>query len=106
TVMKRILASGEEFTAVYAISDTLAIGACKAILESGRRIPEDISVAGFDGIDMSYYYSPTITTIQQPFEAMAEETVAVLFNVLRKKEEHQHRIFEAKLCVGGSTRKL
>ena len=105
-VMKQILASGREFTAVYAISDTLAIGACKALLEAGKRIPEDISVAGFDGIDMSYFYSPTITTIQQPFEDMAEETVTVLFNVIRKKAEHQHKIFDAKLCVGGSTREI
>lgn len=105
-VMKKLLDSGEDFTAVYAISDTLAIGACKALIESGKRIPEDVSVAGFDGIDMSYFYSPAITTIQQPFEAMAEETVAVLFNVIRKKAEHQHKIFDAKLCVGGSTRKL
>ncbi len=105
-VMKQILASGEDFTAVYAISDTLAIGACKAILESGRRIPEDVSVAGFDGIDMSYFYSPTITTVQQPFEAMAKETVTVLFNVIRKKTEHQHKIFDATLCVGGSTRAI
>ncbi len=105
-VMKQLLASGKEFTAVYAISDTLAIGACKALLESGKRIPEDVSVAGFDGIDMSYFYSPAITTIQQPFEDMAEETVAVLFNVIRKKAEHQHKIFDAKLCVGGSTRDL
>ncbi len=105
-VMKKLLASGREFTAVYAISDTLAIGACKALLEAGRRIPEDISVAGFDGIDMSYFYSPTITTIQQPFEDMAEETVTVLFNVIRKKAEHQHKIFDARLCVGGSTREI
>ena len=105
-VMKKLLESGDDFTAVYAISDTLAIGACKALIESGKRIPEDVSVAGFDGIDMSYFYSPAITTIQQPFEDMAEETVAVLFNVIRKKAEHQHKIFEAKLCVGGSTRKL
>lgn len=105
-VMKKLLESGDDFTAVYAISDTLAIGACKALIESGKRIPEDVSVAGFDGIDMSYFYSPAITTIQQPFEDMAEETVAVLFNVIRKKAEHQHKIFDAKLCVGGSTRKL
>jgi len=105
-VMNQILKSENVPTAVYAISDTLAIGACKAILESGRKIPEDISVAGFDGIDMAYFYSPSITTIRQPIEEIAKETVAILFDVLRKKVDHQHKTFEAELVIGGSTRKI
>ncbi len=105
-VMNQILISENIPTAVYAISDTLAIGACKAILESGRKIPEDISVAGFDGIDMAYFYSPSITTIRQPIEEIAKETVAILFDVLRKKVDHQHKTFEAELVIGGSTRRI
>jgi DNA-binding LacI/PurR family transcriptional regulator len=105
-VMNEILAKKEMPTAVYAISDTLAIGACKAILESGRRIPEDISVAGFDGIDMAYFYSPSITTIRQPIEEIAKETVTILFDVIKGKAEHQHKTFEGELVIGESTRKV
>lgn len=105
-VMQKILARKDTPTAVYAISDTLAIGACKAILESGRRIPEDISVAGYDGIDMAYFYSPSITTIRQPIEEMARETVEVLFDVIQNEEEHQHKTFEGKLVIGESTREI
>lgn len=105
-VMQEILKRKDLPTAVYAISDTLAIGACKAILESGRRIPEDISVAGYDGIDMAYFYSPSITTIRQPIEEMARETVEVLFDVIQNAEEHQHKTFEGELIIGNSTREI
>ena len=47
---KRLIESGEEFTAVYAMADVLAIGAIRALLESGLRVPEDVSVAGYEGI--------------------------------------------------------
>jgi len=104
--MKQILESKVDFTAVYGISDTLAIGACKALIDAGYRIPDDISVAGYDGIDMAAFYSPTITTVQQPFEDMARETINVLFNVIKKKSDHEHKLFEAKLIVGQSTKEL
>ena len=80
-LMKSLLASNEEFTAVYCISDSMAIGASKAILDSGKRIPEDYSVVGFDGLDMTYYYNPSITTIRQPVEDMARETTKILFDL-------------------------
>ena len=55
--MSRILREKKvDFTAVYAISDSIAIGACKAITECGGKIPEDYSVAGFDGLDIAHYY--------------------------------------------------
>lgn len=96
-VMKEMLEAGLDMTAVYAISDTMAIGACKALTESGKRIPEDISVAGFDGIEMGFYYSPSITTIRQPIEKMARETVSQLFEVIRNGASHERKIFEAEL---------
>lgn len=102
-VMQELLDSGEKFTAVFAISDSLAIGACKAILEAGKKIPEDISVAGFDGIEMSYFYNPSITTVKQPTEKIAQESIQLLFRTIKKKETHQHIIFDAELVIGQST---
>lgn len=104
--MKRILEEKREFTAVYAISDSIAIGACKAIFDSGKRIPEDYSVAGYDGLDIAHYYNPAITTIRQPVEEMAESTIKILFDVIKNHAEHRKRIFKAELVVGDSTRKL
>ena len=102
----KILESGEEFTAVYSISDSMAIGACKAILDSGKRIPQDYSVVGFDGLDITYYYNPSITTIRQPVEAMARETTKILFDLINNKATNQHKVFEAELVERESTLKL
>ena len=105
-VTKELLESGEDFTAVYAICDSLAIGACKAIFNAGKRIPEDYSVAGFDGLDIAHYYNPSITTIKQPVEAMAKETIKILFNIINKKITVQHKTFQGELVIGQSTRHI
>lgn len=105
-VTKELLESGEDFTAIYAICDSIAIGACKAIFDSGRRVPEDYSVAGFDGLEMAHYYNPSITTIRQPVEDMAEATIKILFDVIRKKTSEQHKTFPAELVIGQSTRNI
>lgn len=105
-LMKELLEEGEDFTAVYAISDSMAVGACKAILEYGKKIPDDYSVVGFDGLDISYYYNPSITTIRQPVEMMAKETTNILFDLINKKSKHQHKVFEGELIVRDSTSKL
>ncbi|OAB47137.1 LacI family DNA-binding transcriptional regulator [Paenibacillus antarcticus] len=105
-VTKELLASKEEFTALYAISDSLAIGACKALLEAGKRVPEDYSVAGFDGLDISFYYNPSITTMKQPVGEIAEETIKILFDLINKKITHAHKTFPAELIVRESTRSL
>ncbi|GAB6991732.1 LacI family DNA-binding transcriptional regulator [Paenibacillus pini] len=103
-VTKELLESSEEFTAIYALSDNLAIGACKAIIEAGKSVPEDYSVAGFDGLDITFYYNPSITTIRQPVDEIAEETIRVLFDLINKKITHAHRIFPAELIVRESTK--
>jgi LacI family transcriptional regulator len=105
-VMNRVLQSQMDFTAVYAISDSIAIGACKAIIDQGKQIPQDYSVAGFDGLDIAHYYNPSITTIRQPVEEMAETTIKILFDVIKNKAEHQKKVFKATLVEGQSTRML
>lgn len=102
-VVKELLESGEDFTAVYAISDSLAIGACKAIFDTGKRVPEDYSVAGFDGLDIARFYNPSITTIRQPVEAMANETIRILFDIINKKIASDHKTFQGELVIGQST---
>ena len=55
------------------VADALAIGASRALTEAGYRIPSDVSLAGYDGIDVSNYIIPSLTTIRQPIEEMAKE---------------------------------
>ena len=102
----KLLQSGEKFTAVYAISDTLAIGACKAIFDYGLKVPDDISVVGCDGLDMASYYQPAITTIEQPLTEMALETSRILFELIREKGGRRKHIFEARIREGQSVRRI
>ena len=96
---KKLIESGEKFTAIFATADLLAIGACRALLEAGYRIPEDVSVAGFDGIELGKYYNPAITTMKQPVEEMAETTVKLLFDIIAGRKEYEHIVFPAALEV-------
>lgn len=105
-MMNRVLNEKPEFTAVYAISDSIAIGACKAIFEHGMRIPEDYCMSGYDGLDIARYYNPSITTIRQPVEEMAKATIKILFDVIKNKAEHQKTVFKAELVEGESTRRV
>ena len=103
---KELLTEGEEFTALYCIADRVAIGACRAIRDVGKRIPEDISVVGFDGIEIGAYYSPSLTTLRQPVEKMAKETIDILFEVIKKRGGHRQVILEGELLERESTRRI
>lgn len=100
---KRLIESGEKFSAVYAVSDTLAIGACRALHEAGYKIPEDVSVAGYDGIDIGNYITPRLTTMRQPVEDMAKATVKLLFAIISGQKGHQHMVYAAELMEREST---
>lgn len=105
-VAKELLSEGVDFTALYVVSDNTAFGACKAILESGKRIPEDYSVAGFDGIKLARYYHPSLTTMCQPCEEMAEESIRLLIDLIEGRKENQHKTFAAQLFKGESVRRI
>ena len=100
---KELIASGEKFTAVYATADILAIGACSALIEAGFRIPEDVSVTGYDGIDMCKYYNPAITTIKQPVEEIAETTIRLLFDIIAGRKKCEHIVLPAALEIRASS---
>ena len=103
---KELLKAGEEFTAIYAISDQMAVGACKAIFESGKSVPEDYSVTGFDGLDIAQFYNPSITTLRQPMEEMAEATIRTLLELIRKKSKNRHIVFDGELVEAQSVREI
>lgn len=104
--MQELLREGAEFTAVFAISDMQAIGACKAIFQAGRQIPADYSVAGFDGVSDTFYYEPSITTLEQPVHDMAQASIQALFKMIKSKESVPGKVFEGELLKRESTQKL
>ncbi len=103
---KELLERKQEFTCLYAISDTLAVGACRAIFDAGLRVPEDVSVAGFDGQEIARYYHPSITTLLQPRERIAKETVKKLFDMMEGRPVNNKDVYEGSLWEGESVRVL
>src|SRR6201981_1613240 len=69
-VTKKLIASGEPFTALFAFNDISAIGAIQALREAGRQIPQDVSVVGFDDIQSAAFQNPALTTVRQRLREM------------------------------------
>ena len=67
---KKLLASTTPFTALFAFNDTSAIGAIRALREKGLRVPQDVSVVGFDDVQSAAYQNPALTTVRQPLRTM------------------------------------
>ena len=91
---------------VFAISDILAIGAVRAIVDSGLKVPEDISVVGYDGIEMGKYVVPSMSSLYQPVKEIAKDSSKLLFDLMSGKKENQHKVYEGELIVRESTKKI
>lgn len=98
--MIKIIDKGEMPTAIFAASDATAIGAAKALLERRYRIPEDISIVGFDGIEVTEYFHPAITTVEQPRFNIGVESMKLLIKLINKEEvEKKHIILNYELLL-------
>ena len=100
--MTRLLQSGEEFTAVFAIADSMAVAAMKSLYDHGRRVPEECSVVAIDGIDMSFYAVPTLTTLAQPQEELGEQSLRILLDMIEGRGGNRHLQLQTMLRTGGS----
>ncbi|MET7695003.1 LacI family DNA-binding transcriptional regulator [Streptomyces sp. NPDC005483] len=99
------LASDRSVTAVFAAGDEMAIGLIHGLRESGRRVPEDVSVVGFDGNPVFAYVSPPLTTVRQPFEAASSEGIRLLLHAMEKPDTELPPANDppVELVVRGST---
>ena len=100
----RLLDSGAEFTAIFCISDMMAIAAIKALEDRGRSVPGDCSVIGIDGLEFSEYTRPTLTTLVQPRERMGAESVRILLDMIEGRGGSRQIMLEPELRPGGSVR--
>jgi LacI family transcriptional regulator len=89
TAMEELMKEGNRPTAIFAVSDFGAIGAIQWLQQRGIRVPEDISVMGADGIDLGDMIHPKLTTLEHPFEEMAE----TVFELLENRESRLRKIF-------------
>ena len=84
-----------EVTALFAMSDTVAVGAIRALNDLGKKVPEDISVIGFDGIDISRYTVPRLTTVEQPVDEIARRSVNLLLDMMENNASPRHMLVQA-----------
>lgn len=104
--MTELLNKSENLTAVFAMSDVTAIGAIRAAKDKGYRVPEDISVIGYDGIEMGQYMVPKLTTISQPGEQIAQMCIALLLQAIGREKTAVRMTVPFELIVGESTVKI
>ena len=100
--MNRLMDRREDFTAVFTIGDALAVAAMKAMHDRGKRVPEDCSFIAIDGIDMSVYSIPTLTTLVQPKEQLGKESVRILLDMIEGRHGNRHVKLATTLRFGGS----
>jgi len=101
---KQLLARKKPFTALFAYNDISAIGAIRAIQEEPLRIPQDISVVGFDDIPWATYHTPSLTTVQQPLSEMGRIAAETVIRMIENVGEHNSEIaIEPTLVVREST---
>lgn len=89
----KLLAMEVRPTALFCFNDIMALAAISRIKQSGLRVPEDISVIGYDNIELSAYFSPPLTTIHQPKRRVGKTAVEILLERIKDKH-HERRIFE------------
>lgn len=103
--MKKILARGVSFDGLFAANDQMAIGAIKALKESGKRIPDDIGVVGMDNISHASMINPALTTIRVPIYAMGFQAAELIARAKRGRvsADARHVSLKADLVIRRST---
>jgi len=101
---KQLLARKKPFTALFAYNDIAAIGAIRAIQEEGLRVPQDISIVGFDDIQWAAFNTPSLTTVRQPLVKMGQIAAETVISMIEQTQEHPPEIsIEPTLVVREST---
>jgi LacI family transcriptional regulator len=101
--MRQMLLNPKPPTAVFCANDILAIGALAECPEQGYRVPEDISIIGFDDLPIAQYTTPQLTTIRVPASEMGRRAAEALLHAIRNGEQHIYFELPTELVVRGST---
>ncbi len=88
----RLISKGVDFDAVYAFTDTLAIGAMNRLRDLGKRVPDDVSVAGFSGTELSTIVSPQLTTMEPPLAEMGRKAAEMVMEKINNPEMENSKV--------------
>jgi LacI family transcriptional regulator len=100
---QKLLGRGKRFTALVAYNDISALGAMTALREAGHKVPEDVSVIGFDDIEFASIAYPPLTTIRQPLREMGATAAELLIRKIGKNEVVENICVRPELVVRSST---
>lgn len=104
---QKLLDSGEPFTALSVANDRMALGALRALHERGVRVPEDVSVVGFDDMGEAAYLTPPLTTVRQDLQVLAHQSIEYLVSMIQNPTiPVQQRVLYPELILRGSTAPL
>ena len=101
----RLLQKGSRFTALFAMSDVMALGAIRGLRDAGMRVPEDVSVVGLDGLDIGEYTVPRLASIAQNVEELAARSVRILLDHIENQATGRYEILPVALLDRESARK-
>ncbi|WP_339327193.1 substrate-binding domain-containing protein [Clostridium beijerinckii] len=103
-----LIEMNEQFSAIFAFNDEMATGAIKAITEHGLKVPEDISILGFDGNEIGRFITPSITTIKRPIGEIARIATDLLLRLLNNEQDITTKkiYIESELELGNSIKDL
>ena len=105
--INHLLDSGAAFTAVFIGNDSMAFGAHTALRERGLRVPDDISLVGFDDLPEAAHFMPGLTTVRQDFNLLGQLAIEYMVSMINNPDMPIHqRILQPKLVIRGSTRGL
>lgn len=101
-----LIGKGCKFTAIFAMSDVMSIGAIRALKDAGLRVPEDVSVIGVDDLPLGRYIVPQLSTIRQSTQKIAQRSVAILLESIEKNQEARHERICFEVCRRESVRAI
>lgn len=103
---RRLLDRCPELTAIFAMSDVMAMGVLRALRDLGKRVPEEISVVGFDGIPMADYLVPRLATVRQDTQQLARRGVELMLRDIQRKGTPVHDVVPFALMPGETVARL
>lgn len=103
---RALLERNPDFTALFAMSDVMALGAIRALADAGKKVPEDISVIGFDGLEIGEYTIPRLSTVVQSVEQLAKQSLDLLLHSIERGAQARHEVVPVQLLLRESVQKL
>ena len=103
---QRLLERDRDFTAIFAMSDVMAVGAIRGLRDEGKKVPEDISMVGFDGVELGEFFIPRLASISQNVDALADRSFRMLLENIEENTAAHYEILPVQLLKRESARDI